>query len=86
MPELRELHLEPALERGRALGEDVEDEADPVDHPALEQRFEVALLGRGEAVVEDGELDRARFDPTAKLLGLAGTDEVPRIDGGAPRR
>ena len=79
VPKLRELHLEPAFERRRALGEYVEDEADPVDHSALEQRLEVALLGRREAVVEDGELDRARLDPTAKLLGLSGTDEIARI-------
>ena len=79
MAELRELHLQPALERARSPREDVENETDPVEHPALEKRLEIALLGRREAVVEDGELDRARLHPLPELVRLAGPHEVPRV-------
>ena len=46
---LRQLHLESALEGARPPREDVEDEADPVEHPALETRFEVTFLGGASA-------------------------------------
>ena len=80
---LRELHLQPAFEGARAPRENVEDETDPVEHPALEQRLEIPLLGRRQTVVEDDELDCVRLHPRPKLLRLAGPHEVPRI---APAR
>src|SRR5207302_7070422 len=51
--ELGELHLELALARAGALGEDVQDEGRPVDDPEAERLREVALLDARQRVVAD---------------------------------
>ena len=53
------------------LGEDVEDQRDPVDDVAFEQLLQVPLLGRRELVVEDHDVDIERLCEQAQLLGLA---------------
>jgi hypothetical protein len=45
--ELRQLDLQLAFVRARALREDVEDQAGAVDDATLQQLLEVALLHRG---------------------------------------
>ena len=75
MLELRELHLELALEGARALREYVEDEGSPVVDPALDMAFEVALLGRAQRVVEEDDFGLPRRHLGADLVGLAGADE-----------
>src|SRR5687768_18351162 len=51
--ELGQLDLEHAGLAVSVLGEDVEDKRHPVDDVDLEQLLQVALLGRGELLVED---------------------------------
>jgi hypothetical protein len=51
--ELGQFDLEAALAGAGVLGEDVEDEGGAVEDFDVERLFEVALLGRGELVVED---------------------------------
>ena len=72
--ELRELDLHHALLARGVLGEDVEDQRDAVDDVAFEQLLQVALLGRGELVVEDHDVDVERLGELAQLLGLALAD------------
>ena len=48
-----QLHLGPALGGAGVLGEDVEDHRGAVDGRPAEDLLQVALLGRGELVVED---------------------------------
>ena len=66
--QLGELDLHHALLAARVLGEDVEDQRDPVDDVDVEELLEVALLRRGELVVEDDEVDVERV---GELLQLA---------------
>ncbi len=51
--QLREFHLQAAFASVGAGGEDVEDELGAVDDFRLDGLFEIALLGRGEVVIED---------------------------------
>src|SRR5680860_1596490 len=54
--QLGKLHLRLALLGGGVLGEDIQDDDGAVEHLHLESLFEVALLGRGQLVVEDGRV------------------------------
>src|SRR5262249_39260111 len=76
VPQLGELDLHHALLAARVLGEDVEDQGDPVHDVDVEQALEVALLRRGELVVEDHQVDVERV---GELLQLA---RLPRADVG----
>jgi hypothetical protein len=69
--ELRELHLELAFGAARALREDVEDQGDAVDDPALQRELEIALLHAGQDVVEDDEVGAAGAAQGRDLLDLA---------------
>ena len=79
MLKLCELHLELAFERAGALREDIQYEDTPVQDPASEVAFQVALLGRGQGMVDEHDLGTAALDRRADLVGLAGADEVFRI-------
>ena len=76
-----QLHLEHALPAGGMLGEDVEDDRNPVHHVALEQLLEVALLTGSEAVVEHHDVDIEQLRIARQVLRLARADE-----GGSMRR
>src|SRR5438132_1504531 len=68
--ELRQLDLQLALARARALGEDVEDQRRPVDDLQAERLGDVALLARRERVVADDEVGRPRLRGAPELLDL----------------
>jgi hypothetical protein len=55
--QLRKFHLEHSLFRMGMLGEYVEDQCYPVHDVALEGLLKVSLLGRGEVIVEDDNVD-----------------------------
>ena len=76
MLELRELDFELAFEAAGALREDIEDQAVAVEHPPLGELLEVALLARGERVIDEDELRLMGPDDVAQLLGFAATEEV----------
>src|SRR5262249_26145207 len=71
VPQLRELDLHHALLTPGVLGEDVEDQRDPVDHVDAEELLEVALLRRREFVVEHHEIDVELDRELLELLRLA---------------
>ena len=71
MAQLREFDLELADVRARALGEDVEYEAGPVDDAAAERALEVALLGGAQRVVEDDQLGAVLLHGRTDLLELS---------------
>ncbi len=79
VPVLRELDLQHADLARRVLGEDVEDQRDPVDDVDGEELLEVPLLGGRELVVEHHDVDVERFGQLAQLLGLAPTDIRRRV-------
>ena len=79
MLELRQLDLQLALVAAGALREDVEDQADAIDDAAAQRLLEVALLGRGELVIEHHHR-RALLSHRRRELGdLAAAGEGGRI-------
>ncbi len=91
--ELRYLDLELALQRARALGEDVEYELAAVDHAQLQFLFQVARLRGTERVVENHQRGATVERDFAYFLDLAAPDKSARIgvleflvDGGGDAR
>jgi hypothetical protein len=66
-----------------ALGEDVEDQAGAVHHPAAELLFQVAFLAGTEGVVEHHHLRLMQAHLVVDLLQLAATDKGAGM-GGVP--
>ena len=81
--ELRKLHLELALARLGAHGEDVEDEHGAVDDGHAERLLQIAHLHGGELVVKDDQVRLERVDVERELVRLARAD-VGRVVHGAP--
>jgi len=77
--QLRQLDLQLAFVRARALREDVEDQPRAVDDAALGELFEIALLHGRERAVDEDQVRVERPPLLGELLGLAGTDEEARI-------
>jgi hypothetical protein len=77
--ELRQLDLQLAFVRARALREDVEDQAGAVDHAALGEFLEIAFLHRTQRAVDQDQIGVERKTLRLQLFGLAGTDVIARI-------
>ena len=77
--ELGELDLELALGADGVLGEDVEDQLRPVDHPRLQRILELLLLDRRELVVDDQRLGARALEGLLQLLELALPDVRARV-------
>ena len=75
-----QLDLDRPDPRRGVLGEDVEDQRFSVDDVALEELLQVALLRRGELVVEDHEVDVQGPGQRGQLARLPGADERGRVD------
>jgi len=71
--------LQLAFVRTRTLREDIEDQARPVDDPAGDYFFEIALLRRGQFVINDDKISVLARDHIANLLGFTFADETCRI-------
>jgi hypothetical protein len=80
--ELGQFNLELPLFGLGALGEDIEDEARPVDDLALEGLFQIPLLRPGQILVEDDQV-HSRLADRPDLLDFPRTDEVPRVENGS---
>jgi hypothetical protein len=72
--ELRELDLQPRLDRLRPGGEDVENQFATVEHLDPERLLQVARLGRREVVVEDHHVGVGRLDEFGEFPELARAD------------
>ena len=59
--ELRQFHLQAAFAGSGPGSEDVEDELGAIDDLGIEGLLEVALLGGGQVVVEDDDVDATRL-------------------------
>ena len=87
--QLGQLHLEAPLVGPGVLGEDVEDQAAPVDDLDLEELLEGALLARRQLVVGDEDAEAGLRLRREQLLGLAlarRTSSGRRGGGSATRR
>ena len=76
---LRELHLQLALLRLGALGEDIENETRAVEHAHAEILRQHAHLRGRELVVKHGEIALVRLDARLQLRHLALAEEGARI-------
>ena len=63
-----------------SLGEDVKNQARAVDHAPLERLFEIALLGRAQAMIDQDDLRAGVLQQLPQLLHLAGANEEARVD------
>ncbi len=79
MPQLRQLDLQLALVAVRTLGEDIQDQAGTVDHPALQEPFQVALLARAQRMVDEDQVGTAGVGRSLDLVQLAAADQGRRI-------
>ena len=82
--ELRELHFELAFVAARALREDVEDQPRAIEHAALDEFFEIALLRRRERMIEQHHVGVVLDRGGANFIGLAAAHEESRIGAIAP--
>ena len=76
--EVRQLHLQAALARGRTLAEDLQDQAGAVEHLAAPGLLQVALLHRAQGMIDDGQRGLAVGDQRPKLGHLAGAEQRRR--------
>ena len=79
VPQLREFDLPLPFARARTPGEDVEDDLRPIHHAAIDERLDVAGLGRGQFVIEDHEVGPALVAGPSEFLQLAAAEERGRI-------
>ena len=77
--ELRDFDLQLALERMRALREDVENQLAAIDHANLEFILKITRLRRTESVVENRQRCALRLRQFAHLARLSFPDKSARI-------
>src|SRR5207245_4918117 len=77
--QLRDLDLEFAFQRMRALREDIENQLAPIDHANLELVFEIARLRGSECVVEDRQRCALGLRELADLRGLSLASKCARV-------
>jgi len=85
VPQFREPDLQSGALGLRALREDVEDEARPVDHRRAHLVLEVVRASRVEFVVHDDDVDVVAFDALGDV-GHGALAEVVRRVGGSDLR
>ncbi len=78
--QLRQLDLQLAVSRARALGEDVEDQLRAVDHAQFEPLGDVACLRGREIVVEDHEVGVVLEGQHDEVFEAPRADDRARID------
>ena len=61
------------------LAKDIEDKLGAVNHPGVDQLFDVALLRSGEVVVEQQQIGGDRSGSARDLLQLAASDQGRRV-------
>ena len=77
--ELRDLDLQLALQRARALRENIEDELAAIDDAKVEFLFEVAGLRGAERIIENRERSASAVRDLFHLGGLALADKRARV-------
>ena len=82
--QLRQFDLQLAFPRARMPRKNIEDELRAVDHPPLNNLFNVALLRRTEIVIEEKNVGIHRSRRARDFLELAGANQGRRIGPIAP--
>ena len=76
---LSQFDLDPALAARSVLGEDVENQRNPVYDIAFEHLLQVALLSRAQFVVENDHIDIECLGLLGQLGGFSATYEQARV-------
>jgi hypothetical protein len=82
--QLRQLDLQLAFPGSRVPRKDVEDELRAIDHPPLDNLFDVALLGWTEVVIEQEHVGIDGSGSARNFLEFAGAYQSCRIGAIAP--
>ena len=82
--QLRQFDLQLAFAGARVAREDVKDELRTIDHPAMKDLFDIALLGRAEIVIEKENVGIHGCGSARDFLEFSGADERCRIGAIAP--
>lgn len=77
--QLRQFHLQLAFAGSRMAGKNIEDQLGSVNHPALDDFFYIALLGRTEIVIKQQNVGVHRRGRTRDLFQLARANQRGRI-------
>ncbi len=79
MLKLSQFHLQFAFVTARPLGENIQDQADPIQYPASGYALHVAFLGRAQFVIEKNQFRIHGSHDIANFLNLALADKETRI-------
>jgi hypothetical protein len=79
--QMRQLDLQAAFPRLRALSENLEDESGPVDDLDLPSALEIALLDRRQRVIDNDELRVLGLDDAAQLLNFPFAEQGAGLGG-----
>ena len=77
--QLRQLHLQLAFPRLGVFRKNIEDELGAVNHPGVDQFFNIALLRSGEIVIEQQQIGRDRGRGARDFLQFSTSDQSGRI-------
>jgi hypothetical protein len=77
--QLRQLNLQLAFETARALRKNIENESGTIQHPALQQCFEVTFLARAQWMIEHDQFGAECLDLLVDFFSLATADIKPWI-------
>ncbi|MNT01939.1 hypothetical protein D3C72_1364260 [compost metagenome] len=75
MAQLGQLDLQLAFMAARTLGKDVQDQTGTVDHPALQETFQIAFLTRAQRVVDQDQICAGCFSGGLDLIQLAAAEQ-----------
>jgi len=79
MLHLRQFHLQLALVRAGAAGENVENQPGTVEHPAFQTPFEIAFLAGRQIMIEDDQFGARSLGRGGSFIDLAAADIQPGI-------
>ena len=75
MLQLRQFNLQLALGALRPAGKNIQNQADPVDHPAMHAPLQVAFLCGRQLMIEDDDIGFGGLNQGGDFVGLATADE-----------
>jgi hypothetical protein len=76
MLQLRQFNLQFAFMGAGALGENVQNQAGPVEHATFQCTLEITFLAGGKAVIEEHQFRLVGSHSGGDLFKLSGTDKV----------
>ena len=84
MPQLRQLHLQLALETAGTLRKNIQNQTTAIQHTAVQAAFQVPFLAGAERRTGNNELCFINLDAAPEVFNLALANEMPRV-GFEPR-